>query len=203
MAPDVVLVTPGLHFGSGQADFVKSAQGLGIPAWMLLFSWDNLSTKGALHVAPDLMFVWNERQRREAVELHDYPPDRVVVVGAPRFDPFFALRSAIARRDFFSPIDLDPAVPTLLYLCSSRFIAEDEPRFIASWLGALRGGRWPAGHLQRADTPASRRAVRGCRSAAGRPLARTAPGHGMGAPSIRRSPRGGPADDLPHAGGVL
>src|SRR5688572_8205012 len=143
VAPDVVLVTPGLHFGSGQADVVKSAQGLGIPTWMLLFSWDNLSTKGALHVAPDLMFVWNERQRREAVELHDYPSDRVVVVGAPRFDPFFALRSAIARRDFFSPIDLDPAVPTLLYLCSSRFIAEDEPRFIASWLGAIRaaGGR--------------------------------------------------------------
>jgi hypothetical protein len=44
---------------------------------MLLFSWDNLSTKGTLHVAPDLMFVWNERQRREAAELHDYPPERV------------------------------------------------------------------------------------------------------------------------------
>jgi len=143
VAPDVVLVTPGLHFGSGQADFVKSAQGSGIPAWMLLFSWDNLSTKGALHVAPDLMFVWNERQRREAVELHDYPANRVIVAGAPRFDPFFALRSAIPRRDFFAPLDLDPVVPTLLYLCSSRFIAEDEPRFIATWLGALRaaGGR--------------------------------------------------------------
>jgi FkbM family methyltransferase len=139
VAPDVVLVTPGLHFGSGQADFVKSAQGLGIPAWMLLFSWDNLSTKGALHVAPDLMFVWNERQRREAAELHDYPSDRIVVVGAPRFDPFFALRSVITRRDFFVPLGLDPAVPTLLYLCSSRFIADDEPRFIASWLRAVRG----------------------------------------------------------------
>jgi FkbM family methyltransferase len=143
VAPDVLLVTPGLHFGSGQADFVKSAQGLGIPAWMLLFSWDNLSTKGALHVAPDLMFVWNERQRREAAELHDYPPDRVVVVGAPRFDPFFALRSSLTRRDFLAPIGLDAERPTLLYLCSSRFIAEDEPRFIVSWLGAIRAATGP------------------------------------------------------------
>ena len=49
---------------------------------MLLFSWDNLSTKGALHVAPDRMFVWNARQVREAEELHGYPSSQVTVVGA-------------------------------------------------------------------------------------------------------------------------
>ena len=138
LAPDVVLITPGLHFGSGQSDLMKSAQALGLPTWMLLFSWDNLSTKGALHVQPDLMFVWNERQRREAVELHGFPGDRVVVAGAPRFDSFFALRSRITRESFFHPLGLDPDRPTLLYLCSSRFIAEDEPAFIRSWLQALR-----------------------------------------------------------------
>ena len=137
-APDVVLVTPGLHFGSGQADIVKSAQALGLPTWMLLFSWDNLSTKGALHVAPDLMFVWNERQRQEARDLHDFPPERVVVAGAPRFDAFFELRSHATRAQFYEPLGLDPARPTLLYLCSSRFIAEDEPAFIRSWLTSLR-----------------------------------------------------------------
>jgi len=137
-APDVVLVTPGLHFGSGQADVVKSAQALGLPTWMLLFSWDNLSTKGALHVAPDLMFVWNERQRQEARDLHDFPPERVVVAGAPRFDAFFELRSRATRAQFYEPLGLDAARPTLLYLCSSRFIAEDEPAFIRSWLASLR-----------------------------------------------------------------
>src|SRR4051812_15931596 len=29
--PDVVLVTPGVHFGSGQADFIKSAHAMGVP----------------------------------------------------------------------------------------------------------------------------------------------------------------------------
>jgi FkbM family methyltransferase len=137
-APDVLLVTPGVHFGSVQTDFIKSARTLGIPVWMLLFSWDNLSTKGALHVPPDLMFVWNERQRSEAAQLHDYPADRVVVVGASRFDEFFSLTSVVPRADFFKPLDLDPSAPTLLYVCSSRFIAERELPFIEQWLAALR-----------------------------------------------------------------
>jgi len=141
--PDVLLVTPGLHFGSGQTDFVKAARARGMPVWMLLFSWDNLSTKGALHEWPDLMFVWNERQRQEAVELHDFPADRVVVSGAPRFDEFFALEPRVSREAFFAPLGLDPDRPALLYLCSSRFIAAHELAFIRTWLAALRASGSP------------------------------------------------------------
>jgi FkbM family methyltransferase len=141
--PDVVLVTPGLHFGTGQTDYIKAARARGLPVWMLLFSWDNLSTKGALHEWPDLMFVWNERQRREAVELHDFPADRVVVAGAPRFDEFFALEPRVPRQGFCAPLGLDPDRPTLLYLCSSRFIAARELSFIRDWLAALRASGPP------------------------------------------------------------
>lgn len=136
--PDAVLVTPGIHFGSAQADFIKSARSAGIPVWMLLFSWDNLSTKGALHVAPDRMFVWNERQRVEAEALHGFPSDRVTVVGAPRFDEFFDLRPALTRPGFFAPLGLDPDRPTLLYVCSSRFVVSRELSFVRRWLAALR-----------------------------------------------------------------
>lgn len=142
-APDVVIVTPGIHFGSVQSDFIKSAQARGVPVWMLLFSWDNLSSKGALHVAPDLLFVWNERQRQEARELHDYPPAKVIPIGAPRFDEFFALRPRVRREEFLAPLGLDPSRPTLLYVCSSRFIASRELPFIQEWLQAIRGGAEP------------------------------------------------------------
>jgi FkbM family methyltransferase len=142
-APDVVLVTPGVHFGSAQADFIKSARAAGIPVWMLLFSWDNLSTKGALHVAPDLMFVWNDLQRKEAAALHGFPRDRVIVVGAPRFDAFFALEPVLTRDSFFRPLGLDERVPTLLYLCSSRFVAKRELEFVRRWLGAVRAAADP------------------------------------------------------------
>jgi FkbM family methyltransferase len=136
-------VTPGVHFGSAQADFIKSARAAGIPAWMLLFSWDNLSTKGALHVPPDMMFVWNERQRAEAASLHGYPPERVVAAGAPRFDEFFALEPVLSRSRFLSPLGLASDAPTLLYLCSSRFVAKHELSFIRRWLNSVRGAADP------------------------------------------------------------
>jgi FkbM family methyltransferase len=137
-SPDFVLISPLVHFGSAQADVAASARRLGIPVWMLLFSWDNLSTKGCMHVEPDLMFVWNEQQRKEAGELHRFPPSRVVVVGAPRFDRFFALRAALTREQFHEPLGLDPERPTLLYLCSSLLIAPRELEFVREWLAALR-----------------------------------------------------------------
>jgi FkbM family methyltransferase len=136
--PDVLLLSPVVHFGHAQTDLVASARRLKIPAWMLLYSWDNLSTKGTLHRWPDLMFVWNEQQRREAESLHGFPGDRVIVVGAPRFDEFFALRQAMTRDDFLRPLGLDPAKLTLLYVCSSRFVSESEMRFVERWITAVR-----------------------------------------------------------------
>ena len=68
--PDVALICPLVHFGSAQADVAASARGLGIPVWMLAYSWDNLSTKGCLHVEPDLAaaayFKTFVRQRGDA-----------------------------------------------------------------------------------------------------------------------------------------
>ena len=136
--PDVLLISPLVHFGSAQADVAASGRRLGVPVWMLLHSWDNLATKGCLHVEPDLMFVWNEQQRDEAAQLHGLPAERVVVVGAPRFDAFFDLKPAMSREEFHAPLGLDPSAATLLYLCSSRLIASDELSFIRRWVAAVR-----------------------------------------------------------------
>ena len=136
--PDVVLVSPLVHFGSAQADMVASARAQGLPVGMLLFSWDNLSTKGRLHRPPDWMFVWNEQQRREAKDLHDFPEERVVVVGAPRFDSFFDLRHQMTREEFLRPLGLEPSNPTLLYVCSSAFVSASELAFVEKWRKALR-----------------------------------------------------------------
>ena len=55
--PDMLLVSPAIDLGSNQSDFLKSADRLGIPTGVLVYSWDNLSTKGRLHVAPGRLFV--------------------------------------------------------------------------------------------------------------------------------------------------
>ena len=143
-APDVVLVTPLIDFGSYQTDYVKSAHRLGIPVGFMPFSWDNLTNRGLVRIAPDRVLVWNEYQKREAVRHHRVPENTVVVVGAPRFDDFFAMCPSTTREDFFTRAGLDPSKPMLLYLCSSHFVAPDEVVFVQRWARTVREAPDPA-----------------------------------------------------------
>ena len=146
-APDALLITPLVDIGSGQSDFVKSARALGIPVGMALFSWDNLSTKGSVHIAPDHVFVWNEVQQREAVELHGIRKKRISLTGAPRFDRFIDLavhdESKTKRTEFCQALGLETDRPIILYLCSSKFVAADERPFIQSWIRDVRASKDP------------------------------------------------------------
>ncbi len=137
--PDVLLVTPLIQFGTDyQVDYLKAARALGIPSAFLPFSWDNLTNKGLMRVAPDRVFVWNETQRREAEELHGVPRGRAVVCGAWRFDEFIALKPRLARAEFCRKVGLDPACRYIAYLCSSESTSRNESLYIRKWLEALR-----------------------------------------------------------------
>ena len=140
-APDVILITPLIDFGSYQTDYVKSAHRLGIPIAFLAFSWDNLTNRGLVRVPPDRVIVWNEHQKREAVAYHGVQADDVVVTGASRFDDFFAMSPSTTREDFCARAGLDPSRPFLLYLCSSPFVAPDEIAFVRRWITAVRQHR--------------------------------------------------------------
>ena len=143
--PDVVLVTPLVEFGSYQTEYVKCAHRLGIRVLYLPFSWDNLTNRGLIRVAPDRTLVWNTHQRREAVDLHGMPPESIVVTGAPRFDEFFEMHPASERDAFCRSLGLDPSQRLLLYLCSSGFVAPREREFVRAWVDAIRregGGTW-------------------------------------------------------------
>jgi hypothetical protein len=136
--PDVLVITPLIKIGSSQPDFVKSARKLGVPIAYPVFSWDNLSTKGLVHVQPDQVLVWNERQRQEAVEMHQVPSERIVVTGAPRFDDFFAMTPKTSREEFCGILRLDARQPLITYLCSSEFVSADERQFVERWIQELR-----------------------------------------------------------------
>ena len=141
---DVVLVTPLVDYGSYQTDYVKSAHRMGVPVVFAPFSWDNLTNRGLIRVAPDRVLVWNDIQRRETTDLHDVPADRVVVTGAPRFDAFFAMAPAGDRDAFCRRVGLDPDRPYLLYVCSSEFVAPQEVEFVTRWIVHLRDANDPA-----------------------------------------------------------
>src|SRR5688572_28585109 len=121
--PDVLLLTPLLYFRSHQVDHVRCARQLGIRSVLGVGSWDHLTTKGLIHEVPDRVLVWNEAQKREAIELHGVAAERVVVTGAQAYDHWFATEPSEDRAAFCTRAGLDTSRPFFLYLCSSPFIA--------------------------------------------------------------------------------
>jgi hypothetical protein len=137
--PDVVVATPVVNRASTQVEFLKSARRLGIPSATLVASWDNLTNKGLLKWVPERVFVWNEQQRREAVELHGMPAARVVATGAQLFDPWFERRPSTTREEFTRRIGLDPGEPFVLYTCSNPAMTDTpESGFVRDWVAAVR-----------------------------------------------------------------
>jgi len=136
--PDVVLVTPLIELGSAQADWLRAAKRRGIRTGFPVFSWDNLTNKGLLRDTPDLVLVWNDLQAAEARELHRVPAARIRVTGAPAFDHWFDWSPSRSREDFCAEVGLRADRPILLYVCSSGFIAPDEPAFVTRWIERLR-----------------------------------------------------------------
>jgi hypothetical protein len=145
LAPDLVLVSPLVELRSEQVDIVRAAQARGTRVATLVASWDNLTNKGDLRVATDVITVWNEAQKREAIELHRVAPETVVVTGAQVFDRWFNRSASTTREAFCRQVGLPGAQPFLLYTGSSIFVsrAETEMAFVRRWIEALRSSPDP------------------------------------------------------------
>jgi hypothetical protein len=135
--PDAILATPLLEPGSYQSEFLRAADELGIPTCHCVASWDNLTSKGLIHVMPDMIAVWNEDQRQEAIRFHCVPSERVTVTGAVPYDHWFGWSPSRSREQFAAAAGLDPSRPFLLYVGSSPFIAPDEAAHVVDWIREL------------------------------------------------------------------
>ena len=141
---DVVLVTPLIEFASSQVEYVKSARCAGIPCGVCVASWDNLTGKGLIRVVPDRVFVWNEIQVQEAIEMHGIPRERLVATGAAKFDEWFSRTARTTYAEFTARVGLAADRPYILYVCSSPFIAPDEVSFVRRWLEQIRASERPS-----------------------------------------------------------
>lgn len=135
--PDLMLITS-LISTPRQLDYVRAARSLGVRSALCVASWDNLTNKGLIQEVPDRVYLWNEYQRREAIEMHGVPAERIVTTGAQCFDQWFDRGPATSVGEFRRRLGFDADSPILLYVCSYQFIAPDEPRFVERWARALR-----------------------------------------------------------------
>lgn len=136
--PDLLLVTPLVEPGSPQAEYLRSARARGVRTGLCVYSWDNLTNKGLIHDPLDVVTVWNDAMRQEAITLHGVPAGRVVVTGAAAYDHWFTWKPSLDREAFCRLVGLRGDRPYLLYLCSSKFIAPDEVAFVRKWVTELR-----------------------------------------------------------------
>jgi hypothetical protein len=136
--PDVIMATPVVGLGSYQVDWFKAARRRGIPSILPVTSWDNLTNKGRLRVAPDKILVWNEGQKKEAVTLHGARAKDVIVCGAWTYDHWYEWRPTLAREEFLRMVGLEGAERYVLYVGSSPFIAPNETRFFQRYMDTLR-----------------------------------------------------------------
>jgi hypothetical protein len=131
-------LTPLIDLKASQLDWLKGAKALGIKTGLCVFSWDNLTNKSLIQIETDIVLVWNEIQKYEAVEFHRISPAKVAMTGAQCYDKWFAHKPSTSREDFLHNVGLPNQRPFILYLCSSPFIAPKEVEFIARWIEKLR-----------------------------------------------------------------
>jgi hypothetical protein len=144
-SPDVLVLASLTVSRSSAMDQLKAARALGISTVAAIQSWDHLSSKAPLHLAPDSTLVWNDVQKQEAVEMHGLPADSVVVTGAQCYDQCFAYQPSRSRDELCSSLGLDPAHPFILYVCSAMSPVPDplEPHFVRAWVSAIRASDDP------------------------------------------------------------
>lgn len=127
VAPQVMLVSPTIWPKDlVEADYIHAARCMGIPTLGYVNSWDNLTSKGTVHVLPDQFMVWNEPMAREAVDLHLVPEGIIRITGAPHLDHFFAMRATATRDEICADMGCPADRPYVMYLCSSRTLVKSE-----------------------------------------------------------------------------
>ena len=142
--PDLLLITPLVGLGSSQIDYLRVARAMGIPTALCVWSWDHLSSKALIREWPDRVFVWNDTQKREAVELHGVPPARVVVTGAQCFDHWFDRRPSRDRAAFCAAAGIPADRPLVVYVCSALLQGSPpEAPFVVDWIRRLRASASP------------------------------------------------------------
>lgn len=139
--PDVVLASPvNMRFSSADLEYLKAAKTMNIQTVLPVLSWDSLTNKGLLHIVPDLLLVWNETQKREAVSQHQIPAARVRITGAPYFDSWFdSFHCSTTREEFCAHYALRPEDFIILYFGSSIVGTDDESLMVREIRRVLDG----------------------------------------------------------------
>ena len=140
LRPDLVIITPLIGLvASSQLDLLRSAIARRLPTAVFVWSWDHLSSKAIIRDDIDGLFVWNDAQKREAMEMHGVPASRIIVTGAQCYDKWFGRTPSRSRAEFVRAAGLPDERPYLLWACSALLPGSPpEPVVVKEWAARVR-----------------------------------------------------------------
>lgn len=113
--PDLVTYS---NMRVGQMDCLREARRRKIPILLDGISWDNATSKGAMLLIPDHVFVWSERMRQEMISIHSMPPERVHITGGMCWDGHARPVVNTTREEFCAQLGIAPTQKIFLYALS-------------------------------------------------------------------------------------
>jgi hypothetical protein len=97
LAPDIIQ--------SSDRAILRAAKKSNVKTIGMVRSWDNLTAKGVIQVMPDYLIAQTHAMKREAIELGDMPPERVLVCGVSQFDVYWE-KPVHTREEFLSSLGI-------------------------------------------------------------------------------------------------
>ncbi len=137
----IMTATPGVQVYDAEA--ILYGKKKGIPTLATNLSWDNLTSfKCVRSRKPDYLFVWNQVLKDAAMEIHNFPADKIFITGSMRFDRYFDGSHPLpGREDFLKSKNLNPTYPTILFASGGR--APHQPKVLAKIVAARNENKIP------------------------------------------------------------
>ncbi|MBA3258619.1 MAG: hypothetical protein H0T68_04020 [Gemmatimonadales bacterium] len=136
--PSLVLVASPGHYWLDHF-VLDEARRRGIASACVVLSWDNLYSRGPLCRRPDHLMVWSEEMRRQAVEVHQFPADRISVVGPLQFQFYSRPVTDAELAAMRTQVRLAPGESYLAYVCGAR-TAQYDVEDVLELVARLRAG---------------------------------------------------------------
>jgi hypothetical protein len=139
----VLLVTsnPGLILA--EVPLLRTARRRRVRSMAIDASWDNFTNKVIPVRRVDRLVVWNELMKRQAVELHGYPPEAIRVTGTPHWDVYFRGDRGSTRDLFFRRIGADPSRRLVTLTTTPLELYPHYDHVLQVMIDAMMHGRWP------------------------------------------------------------
>ncbi len=108
-------------FSAEDCRLLRQARKMGIKTMTMAKSWDVPTTRGFTRVKADRILVYNEINKKEIIEIGDYKPEQVTIIGFPQFDIYTHKEIYTSREEFFKSIGADLSKTLILFAVPGDF----------------------------------------------------------------------------------